>query len=678
MFKYFKYKLTFWRGLSHRFLLIGFVLFAVSGNLLAAGLKLAWDAPTNGPAPAGYKVYYGTSSGNYSSSVDAGNATTVTISDVTVGSTYYFASKSYDAAGNQSTYSNEVTATVPVPLAVDFTANPNASLVPNQLVNFQPTTVTPSTATISSWSWSFGSGASIPSSTAQVPTISFGSAGTYSVTLTVSDSTGKTATKTNTITVLAPSTPPPAAGFTSSTTALSANFTDTSTGSISSWTWNFGDPSSSTNTSTAQNSSHIYSASGTYPVTLTVMGSGGTNTTTSSISVSAPINGGTNGGGKGTTLSGPVAAYGFDETTGVIAVDASGFGNHGDIQKAVRIANGRFGNALKFDGVNEGVVVNNGNNSQSLALSTGMTLEAWVYPTAEMDGGRTIITKVQSEPDYTEAYRLVANDTTNQPMSTIWSDENPVSVVGNTQILANQWSHLATTYDGQYQTLYINGVLVKKIPQTGVIPTSNGSLRIGYNAAWGYSFQGYIDEVRIYNRALNNMEIINDTNTAISVSNPPQFVVGNKNVESTVQYNQPAVIRAFQITPQETKMVTNIQVYLDAGSTARNLAAGIYSANTQGRPLKLLTYSSTLTALKAGAGNSIPIKPMYLMAGQTYWIAIQGGASGSLNLRSQPGTGLTETGFFSRRENLLTSGFPAIWSGNPSINELVSIYGAGY
>ena len=369
-------------------------------------------------------------------------------------------------------------------------------------------------------------------------------------------------------------------------------------------------------------------------MTLTVTGPGGSSIQKRSISVSnsgrsgllsAPINGDTisagdtTGGVTEATLSGLVAAYGFDETTGTIAADASGFGNHGNIQQAVRIAKGRFGKALKFDGVNEGVVVDNGNNSQSLALSTGMTLEAWVYPTAAMDGGRTIITKVQSESDYTEAYRLVANDTTNLPMSTIWA-ESPVSVAGKKKIPSNQWTHLATTYDGQYQTLYINGVLVDTRPQTGAIPTSNGALQIGYNAAWGYTFQGYIDEVRIYNRALNNEEIINDAKTAISASNPPQFVVGDQNVEPTAEYSQAGVIRAFQVTPQETKMVTNIQVYLDAGSTAKNLKAGIYSANADGRPLQLLT-NGTSTALKAGAWNSIPITPQSLMAGKTYWIA---------------------------------------------------------
>ena len=363
-----------------------------------------------------------------------------------------------------------------------------------------------------------------------------------------------------------------------------------------------------------------------------------------------------------------MAAYGFDETTGAIAVDASGFGNHGNIQKAVRTASGRFGNALKFDGVNEGVVVNNGNNSQSLALSTGITLEAWVYPTAKMNGGRTIITKVQSPSDFTEAYRLAANNTTNQPTSTIWA-QSPVSSVDNTQIPANRWTHLATTYDGHYQTLYINGVLVDMRPQKGTIPTSNGALQIGYNAAWGYTFEGYIDEVRIYNRALNNAEIIKDSKTAISSSNPSQFVVGDQSVEPTAELTAAGMVRSIQVTPQKTKMVTNIQVYLDAGSTANSLAAGIYSTSTDGHPLQLLSNGRS-TALKAGAWNSVPITPLSLMAGTTYWLAILG-AGGSLNLRGQPGPGLTETSFSN-------NGLPTDWSGSASINELLSVFGAGY
>ena len=365
---------------------------------------------------------------------------------------------------------------------------------------------------------------------------------------------------------------------------------------------------------------------------------------------------------------GLVAALGFDEVGGTVVADASGFGNHGLNRGAVRIGNGRFGHALNFNG-NE-LVVNNGNNVQSLALSTGMTLEAWVYPTAWMSGGRTIMTKTSGTG---EAYRLAANTNTNQPMSTILA-RSTVSAVGNTQIPPKQWTHLATTYDGQYQSLYINGNLVNVLPQTGVIPISSAALRIGNNPIWGYSFNGYIDEVRIYNRALTNAEIINDSLTAISSSNPPQFVVGNQNVEPTVAYSPEGVAQAFLTTAQKASLATNIQVYLDASSTATGLVAGIYSTTADGHPGTLLA-QGTSAALKAGAWNSVSIPATSLKAGRSYWIAILG-SGGAAQLRSQPsaGTNMMETS----AGGALTS-LPGTWStGSASIGGPASAYGAGY
>lgn len=80
----------------------------------AAGFaSLAWNAPTtntDGTALtdlAGYKVYYGPSSGNYANSVNVGNVTSYTLNNLAPG-TYYISVTAYDAAGIESGYSNEV------------------------------------------------------------------------------------------------------------------------------------------------------------------------------------------------------------------------------------------------------------------------------------------------------------------------------------------------------------------------------------------------------------------------------------------------------------------------------------------------------------------------------------------------------------------------------------------
>lgn len=76
---------------------------------------LAWNPPnatgTSSAAVAGYKVYYGTSSGNYTQSVNIGAATTYTVSGLLPG-TYYFNVTDYDSSGNESGFANEVSATI--------------------------------------------------------------------------------------------------------------------------------------------------------------------------------------------------------------------------------------------------------------------------------------------------------------------------------------------------------------------------------------------------------------------------------------------------------------------------------------------------------------------------------------------------------------------------------------
>jgi hypothetical protein len=51
---------------------------------------------------------------------------------------------------------------------------------------------------------------------------------------------------------------------------------------------------------------------------------------------------------------------------------------------------------------------------------------------------------------------------------------------------------------------------------SGTIPVSTGALRFGGNGVWGEWFQGRLDDVRLYNRALTTAEIQGDMNTPVS------------------------------------------------------------------------------------------------------------------------------------------------------------------
>jgi hypothetical protein len=83
----------------------------------AFSLVLSWSA-SESPDVAGYDVYYGTNSGNYPYSINVGDATSVTITNLIPGETYYFVATAYDAAGDQSADSTPISFTVPVTLAV--------------------------------------------------------------------------------------------------------------------------------------------------------------------------------------------------------------------------------------------------------------------------------------------------------------------------------------------------------------------------------------------------------------------------------------------------------------------------------------------------------------------------------------------------------------------------------
>lgn len=92
------------------------------GEAVAGQVALAWDANPE-PDIAGYKLYYGTVSGSYGAPIDVGNVTTHTVPNLTDGLTYFFATTAYDAFGNQSGYSNEVTFTVPGVVEMDLLGN---------------------------------------------------------------------------------------------------------------------------------------------------------------------------------------------------------------------------------------------------------------------------------------------------------------------------------------------------------------------------------------------------------------------------------------------------------------------------------------------------------------------------------------------------------------------------
>jgi hypothetical protein len=122
-----------------------------------------------------------------------------------------------------------------------------------------------------------------------------------------------------------------------------------------------------------------------------------------------------------------------------------------------------------------------------------------------------------------------------------------------------------------------------------------------------------------------------------------------------------------------TGMVTNLSVYVDIGSTATKLVAGLYT-DKKGHPGTLLA-QGRLSSPKAGSWNTVALPAKPLKAGSKYWIAILG-LRGVLTFRNAVGS--TSRPSETSAQTTLTT-LPSTWTtGSPSYQGPVSAYGAGY
>ena len=206
--------------------------------------------------------------------------------------------------------------------------------------------------------------------------------------------------------------------------------------------------------------------------------------------------------------NGLVAYWPFDEGVGTMTFDASGHGHTGTLVNDPQWIGGP---SLDFDGVNDYVDVG------TLDVTGGaLTLAAWIYSrdlancvandcrilskttgTAETDH-YFMLSTIESGANTRLRFRLKTDGVT----STL------IASSGN--LPEDTWVHVATVYDGSSMLLYLNGDLVGSSGKTGSLTTNNGaSAWIGGNPPEGTArpWDGLIDEVRIYDRALSAAEI---------------------------------------------------------------------------------------------------------------------------------------------------------------------------
>ncbi len=204
--------------------------------------------------------------------------------------------------------------------------------------------------------------------------------------------------------------------------------------------------------------------------------------------------------------NGLVAYYPFNGN----AHDESGNGNDGTVMGAA-LTSDRFGNpdsAYSFDGGDDYIQVP---DDDSLDLSDGLTIMAWIK-SDNTEGGRVIVSKWN---DNTSDHSYIFKDWDDSDRLSIELRDNNegvfASLRGATPITIGEWILVATTFDSNAVKLYLNSAEDASSTATGIIKNSATDMLIGALFTWGgiyQNFDGVIDDIRIYNRALTNEEIL--------------------------------------------------------------------------------------------------------------------------------------------------------------------------
>ena len=221
-----------------------------------------------------------------------------------------------------------------------------------------------------------------------------------------------------------------------------------------------------------------------------------------------------------TPLEDLVGEWRFEEGTEGIAADSSGNGNNGTIHgNAMRTA-GKLGSSLSFDGEEDYIEIP---AAQSLnSITSKITIEAWIKTDFAQRG--TIVDNwfydKTAEPEiWKRAFVCTAESGADAGkfkfgVTPRGDGTGQVWLKSNTAVTHDQWTHVAFVSDATNMSIYINGSLDAVTSAPSQIHQSNRPIHIG---AWntkeeGYPpydsfFNGTIDEVKIYNRALSADEI---------------------------------------------------------------------------------------------------------------------------------------------------------------------------
>jgi autotransporter-associated beta strand protein len=205
----------------------------------------------------------------------------------------------------------------------------------------------------------------------------------------------------------------------------------------------------------------------------------------------------------------PTAYWAFDETSGTTAVNSASGANSlgaaadGTINNVTVGAEGISGNAYNWTGTGN-VLIDGGATTGSLGFTGSFTAMAW-FQRSETGNGDRMIFGNDNNSGSADALRQIHFGLRNsQPHMGFWGDD----ANGGGAITNTNWNHVAYRFDGTNQEIFVNGNRVHGDTAAALL-ISTGILEIGSTNGLEASrvWQGLLDELAVFNRALTAQEI---------------------------------------------------------------------------------------------------------------------------------------------------------------------------
>ena len=203
----------------------------------------------------------------------------------------------------------------------------------------------------------------------------------------------------------------------------------------------------------------------------------------------------------GPPTQGLIGYWNFDEGSGTVAHDTSGSGYNGTVYGATWTT-GEINGALSFNGGAAYVV------TPSIALSSTFSVSSWVNPTVTTQIGYGRILETQ----YNVGLYLGVNSSGTKYKFIVNSGSGSTGGCGlgygcaEGGTVTSGWHLVTATYDGTTATLYVDGTVVA-IDAFTAPSARNLPLYVGRYYAGGFGWNGTVDDVRLYYRALTATEV---------------------------------------------------------------------------------------------------------------------------------------------------------------------------